>query len=129
MKENDYGDYCCVVFENLIKLLMSMENVPQPVSPLPMPPVAKPKNKKNLITTVLVSLVLCSVIAYFIAATGSKGTMNTNKKQSQVQLTSILVPTTALQSSLFSGKLKRLSQNLQLFNTTQTDQFYFVYYE
>ncbi|MCL5411803.1 MAG: hypothetical protein M1150_03650 [Patescibacteria group bacterium] len=110
-------------------------NFTQPVPTPTVNPVPNPKNKLLLITGIVVLLALFSGVAYYLGAKGTKVDLTSNKQQSQEQPTSNPIPTTTVsQTPLFSGQLKRLSQNLQIFKSTEDDKLNgiennFVYYD
>lgn len=116
-----------------------MENItqtnlePNQITPTFKPP--KPRFNPLILVGVAAIIGVTGVVAYFVGKNGSQTTSTTNTEQSQVPL-----PTTkpeeleTTQGTLFSGRLKKLDQNLLLFAYTDYDkqngvENNFVYYE
>lgn len=92
--------------------------------PHPAPPPARLNNKLFLIIGAAVSLILFSGAAYYLGTKGVGISLTTNQQKSQEQpaVNNPTITIKASQTPLFSGQLKKLSQNLKLFKVTEDDK-------
>jgi hypothetical protein len=101
----------------------------------PVPAPAKQTHTVLILIVVIVLLAFSSGIAYFLGTKRINSVTTPNTEQQQREQTGASTPTpTTTHSPLFSGQLKKLGQNLQLFLFTEEDTLNgmdndFAYYE